>query len=811
MENELKRPGKHGFRIGTWNIRSLYKPGALKSISDAIKKYKNVLITALQEIRWPEGSVKTEGMTLFYSGNKNGRHINGVGFLVSELLLPHVKHFEPINDRICYMRIADKSGDLMLICVYAPTENGPNDEKEVFYEELERTYDKLPNHCSKILLGDFNAQVGNEKMYKPTVGGESAHDISNGNGMRLIEYNIDKLCDNATIEQYQKGIDEQLNQYNPNLDENVDDAWKRIKNSILNVVDETIQRQRKDKIKPWFIQKCEDLIKKRNQARLKILQFPTQANIEVYESKKKEATKIIRQHKRTAEKEKIKEMEKYRRNPKEFFRRCKSLKNGYKPAICSLINEKGDLIMNSKDIAEEFKNYFNKMLNNNNNKESEIVQGDSQEEEDIIIHGTEESTELQPREDGIFGEFLKIGGQQLRGRKYRLILLIWQKEQIPKEWEMAIICPIFKKNDPKQVANYRGISLLDVGYKVLLSPLLGRLQKYAEEIIDSYQCGFRKGKSTTDHIFAIRQILEKHHEYNKDIHLVFVDFKQAYDNINCNKLWTALKKFGIPEKLVRLIKMCNSNTQNVFRIMGEISEPFIVKNGLRQGDALSPVLLNLALEEIIRSLPRGQRMEVNEGYTCLAYADDLVLLGDTRQDVIQILSDLMKASKQMGLSVNQEETKYMLLSRKTKSEENMKDLEVDGLTFQQVSSFKYLGVNVNNTNCMHEEIKLRLQSANKAYFAMLSLFKSRFLSKKTKEKLYTIYLRPIATYGCNTWASTGGDYKKLLVFERKILRKMYGPVFDDSEQKWLRGSNEDLKNLYPKEDIVQFVRSSRLA
>jgi hypothetical protein len=166
-----------------------------------------------------------------------------------------------------------------------------------------------------------------------------------------------------------------------------------------------------------------------------------------------------------------------------------------------------------------------------------------------------------------------------------------------------------------------------------------------------------------------------------------VDFKQAYDNINRRKLWTALKKFGIAEKLVRLIKMCNNNTQNVVRVMGDISEPFIVKNGLRQGDALSPVWFNLALEEIIRSVPRGQRMEVNEGYTCLAYADDLVLLGDTRQDVIQTLIDLIKASKQMGLSLNQEKTKYMFLSRKTKSEEDMKNLEVDGLTFQQVSLF----------------------------------------------------------------------------------------------------------------------------
>ncbi|XP_015370155.1 PREDICTED: craniofacial development protein 2-like [Diuraphis noxia] len=131
-------------------------------------------------------------MILFYSSDKDGRRINGVDFLVNELLLPHVKHFGPVSNRICYMRIADKYGDLILICVYAPTETGSNDEKEMFFEELERLYDKLPNHCIKIFLGDFNAQVGNDIMYKPWVRGESAHYISNGNGMRLIEYAIAK-------------------------------------------------------------------------------------------------------------------------------------------------------------------------------------------------------------------------------------------------------------------------------------------------------------------------------------------------------------------------------------------------------------------------------------------------------------------------------------------------------------------------------------------------------------------------------------------------------------------------------------------
>lgn len=61
--------------------------------------------------------------------------------------------------------------------------------------------------------------------------------------------------------------------------------------------------------------------------------------------------------------------------------------------------------------------------------------------------------------------------------------------------------------------------------------LLRRIQKISERVIGDYQCGFRKGKSTIDHIFTLRQIISKHYEYNKNIHLVFEDFKQAYDNI----------------------------------------------------------------------------------------------------------------------------------------------------------------------------------------------------------------------------------------------------------------------------------------
>ena len=77
---------------------------------------------------------------------------------------------------------------------------------------------------------------------------------------------------------------------------------------------------------------------------------------------------------------------------------------------------------------------------------------------------------------------------------------------------------------------------------------------YTNEIIGEYQCGFRRNRSTVDHVFSIRQVLEKKWEYNKDVCQIFIDFEKAYDSIKRESLYDILIKFGVPKKLVRLIK-----------------------------------------------------------------------------------------------------------------------------------------------------------------------------------------------------------------------------------------------------------------
>jgi len=123
------------------------------------------------------------------------------------------------------------------------------------------------------------------------------------------------------------------------------------------------------------------------------------------------------------------------------------------------------------------------------------------------------------------------------------------------------------------------------------------------DIIEDYQCGFKKGKSTTDHIHTLRQLMDKYFEFNKDFHMLLMDFKQAYDNINREQLWITLRNFGISDKLLRLVQMCNEQTYCKVRFLGELSTMFECKTGLIRDDALSPILFNLALEKVIRDIP----------------------------------------------------------------------------------------------------------------------------------------------------------------------------------------------------------------
>jgi sorting nexin-29 len=248
------------------------------------------------------------------------------------------------------------------------------------------------------------------------------------------------------------------------------------------------------------------------------------------------------------------------------------------------------------------------------------------------------------------------------GKLFELVRTVWNTENMPTEWKVAIICPTHKKGDRLNCDNYRGIALLNTAYKIFSGILLGRIKEYSEEIVGEYQCG--TGRSTTDQIFSLRMILSKCWEVNIPVHQLFVDFKQAYDSINRSKLWFALEFLGVPTKLVSLCRMTITNSKCSVRVEGQLSKIFEVSSGVRQGDALSPVLFNLALEYVFRlsSLPQNNILYTKRNQV-IGYADDICMLGRNAVAVKELFVRLEEPAREMGLRVNENKTLYMTTAR----------------------------------------------------------------------------------------------------------------------------------------------------
>jgi hypothetical protein len=131
-------------------------------------------------------------------------------------------------------------------------------------------------------------------------------------------------------------------------------------------------------------------------------------------------------------------------------------------------------------------------------------------------------------------------------------------------------------------------------------------------------------------------------------------------------------------------------------------------------------------------------------------------------------------------------------------------------TIQTVAKFKYLRTTLTDHNCMHEEIKSRLNSGNSCYHSVQSLLSSRLLSRNLKVKIYRTIILPVVLYGCETWSLTLREEHRLRVFEKRVLRRIFGPMRDEITGEWRKLHSGDLHNLYTSPDIIRQIKSRRM-
>jgi len=118
----------------------------------------------------------------------------GAGFFVRHRIVSEFKRVEFVSDRMSYVVLRGHWYNIIVFIVHAPSEEKSDYSKDCFYKELEQVFYHFPKYRMKFLLGEFNAKVGRDDIFKPTNGNESLHQDSNDNGVRVVNFATPKIC-----------------------------------------------------------------------------------------------------------------------------------------------------------------------------------------------------------------------------------------------------------------------------------------------------------------------------------------------------------------------------------------------------------------------------------------------------------------------------------------------------------------------------------------------------------------------------------------------------------------------------------------
>ena len=194
---------------------------------------------------------------------------------------------------------------------------------------------------------------------------------------------------------------------------------------------------------------------------------------------------------------------------------------------------------------------------------------------------------------------------------------------------------------------------MSVVIKVILRILMKRMRSKIVPEIDKVQCGFVKDSGTRNAIFILRHLCEKAIEVKKDLYVCFIDYTKAFDRVRHTSLIDMLQDLDIDGKDIRIMRNLYWNQEAAVRYENEYSQFCSIRRGVRQGCVFSPDLFNLYSESIIRNIQDIKGVIVG-GFNInnLRYADDIVLIADSREKLQEMVDIIHAQSEVKGLSVN---------------------------------------------------------------------------------------------------------------------------------------------------------------
>ncbi|XP_043464490.1 uncharacterized protein LOC122499949 [Leptopilina heterotoma] len=360
---------------------------------------------------------------------------------------------------------------------------------------------------------------------------------------------------------------------------------------------------------------------------------------------------------------------------------------------------------------------------------------------------------------------------------WKIANLVWEGEGWPEEWKTGLIVPIVKKGEGGKVEDYRGVTLMPVGYKVYAEVVRKRLEEVVERmgLIPHNQTGFREGMGTVDNIYALNFLVNRSIKKEKGkLVAVFVDFKAAFPSVNRGILWKTLRDFGIGQGFIERIKEFYEDTREKVKIGEELGEEFWLGRGLRQGCPLSPILFNLLMADLEEKMERKGKGGVILGKRrvyVLAYADDVVLMAENERGMKLLMKEFEGYVRKKDLCVNVEKTKVVRFRRIGEVEEV--EWKLNGRRVEEVNEFCYLGYWFNWNGEQELNIERRIEKGGRVMGQVWGIGERRFKNDwKKRVWLFDALVWAVISYGVEVWG--WGEIGKVESLHERFLRWTMG-------------------------------------
>ncbi|KAK3574104.1 hypothetical protein QTP86_003409 [Hemibagrus guttatus] len=567
------------------------------------------------------------------------------------------------------------------------------------------------------------------------------------------------------------------------------DDWETtaevIRETGRNVLGVSSGRRKEAKETWWWNEEVQDSIQRKRLAKKKWDMDRTEENRKEYKELQRRVKREVSKAKQKAYEELYTRLD-TREGEKDLYRLARQRdRDGKDVQQVRVIKDRDGRVLTSEEsVQRRWKEYFEELMNEENEREKRVEGVNSVEQKVDNIRKDEVRKALKRMKSGkavgpnnIPVEVWKCLGEAAVEFLTSLFNRVLESERMPEEWRRSVLVPIFKnKGDVQSCSNYRGIKLMSHTMKLWERVVEARLRKVVG--ICEQQYGFMPRKSTTDAIFALRILMEKYRDGQRELRCVFVDLEKAYDRVPREELWYCMRKSGVAEKYVRVVQDMYERSRTVVRCAVGQTEEFKMEVGLHQGLALSPFLFAIVMDQLSEEVRQ-------ESPWTMMFADDIVICSESREQVEENLERWRFALERRGMKVSRSKTEYMCVNER----EGSGTVRLQGEEVKKVQEFKYLGSTIQSNGECGKEVKKRVQAGWNGWRKVSGVLCDRKISARIKGKVYRTVVRPAMLYGLETVSLRKRQESELEVAELKMLRFSLGVTrLDRIRNEYIRGT-----------------------